>query len=624
MSRYKRKSDRKLVFTEENLEDIKRKITEGCSKRSIAREMGINEATLRKRLKCGTIPKSLGRFRSDIPENMEIELAQQVRDLDSRFYGITKKNLQIAAFKFAQVNNIQHRFNKITKMAGPSWIKGFCHRHNISLRQPEKCTMGRIMGFNKVQVNRFYENLKILYEKRKYIASSVYNMDETGLSTVPNKLPKVLSSKGKKLVGKVASADRGQLVTAVCCMSATGTYIPPAMIFPRKRMKEELFLNAPTGTYKMVSESGFINTELFCQWLVHFKNCTKPSAENPILLILDNHSSHRDLQAIQYCRENHIDLLSLPPHASHKMQPLDVGFFGPLKNSYSRECDKWMTNNPGKVITQIQVAGLFNIAYTTVANIQKAENSFKATGIYPYNPDKFDDLDFAPSLVTDFPTSSNTNENNVTEAMEQNVIINTVLSNNQPNEEISEAELSIPLDITPPPVSNDVMHVTPSLDIINSEIVCEDGVVIPNTLQGVEENYFNQSIPVSDILPLPQIQDKPNRCKSRSQKSEILSSTPFKNELEELVQAKTTKQERKADKMKRKLVVSSSGSGTSRKQQKKKHNDKDEKDVSCPGCGELYSKSQDDWIKCSECNKWWEESCTTYVTGNFVCASCEE
>lgn len=107
--------------------------------------------------------------------------------------------------------------------------------------------------------------------------------------------------------------------------------------------------------------------------------------------------------AIRFCRENNIDMLSLPPHSSHRMQPLDIGFFGPLKNAYSRECDNWMINNPGKVITQMQVAGLFSAAYANVANIEKAQNSFLTAGIYPYNPNKFQDCDFAPSLVTDMP-----------------------------------------------------------------------------------------------------------------------------------------------------------------------------------------------------------------------------
>lgn len=57
-------------------------------------------------------------------------------------------------------------------------------------------------------------------------------MDETGMSTVPNCPPKVIASTGKKAVGKVSS---GELTTAVCAMSAAGNYVPPALIFKRKR-----------------------------------------------------------------------------------------------------------------------------------------------------------------------------------------------------------------------------------------------------------------------------------------------------------------------------------------------------------------------------------------------------
>lgn len=41
MNRYKRKSQRKLVFTDRNVEEIKRKIIEGFGKRSIDEEIGL-------------------------------------------------------------------------------------------------------------------------------------------------------------------------------------------------------------------------------------------------------------------------------------------------------------------------------------------------------------------------------------------------------------------------------------------------------------------------------------------------------------------------------------------------------------------------------------------------------
>jgi hypothetical protein len=164
-------------------------------------------------------------------------------------------------------------------------------------------------------------------------------MDETGMSTVPNKIPRVFAPRGKRSVSKVVSAERRQTVTAVCCMSASGIWVPPCLIFPRKRIRDELFVGAPPGTLKLVAESGYMNTELFLEWLRHFQNFVKATAQDPVILVLDNHISHCSLPAIIFARERQITLLTLPPHASHKLQPLDKAFFGPLKTAFSSEVD---------------------------------------------------------------------------------------------------------------------------------------------------------------------------------------------------------------------------------------------------------------------------------------------
>lgn len=107
------------------------------------------------------------------------------------------------------------------------------------------------------------------------------------------------------------------------------------------------------------------------------------------------------LQAIEFCRSNHIHLLSLPPHSSHKMQPLDRVFFGPLKSKYAAKISHWMLSNPGQPVHISKISPLFAAAYNQVANIDKGVNGFACTGIFPYNPDVFSDDDFAPAEVTD-------------------------------------------------------------------------------------------------------------------------------------------------------------------------------------------------------------------------------
>lgn len=282
-------------------------------------------------------------------------------------------------------------------------MENFARKHQLSLRQPEKTSLARAAGFNRAQVQTFYTNLKQVMIKYKFVGRQIFNMDETGLQTVPNKLPKVYAKKGKKIVGKIVSAERGQTVTAVCCMGATGIFVPPALIFPRKRQKQELIDGSPEDSLLLVSDSGYMNSDLFLLWLQHFIKMVKSSKDTPVLLILDNHSSHLSLAAIELASDNGVVLLSLPSHTSHRMQSLDIGFFGPLKKAYAVACDNWQISNPGRAITQFQVARLFGSAYSKVASVERATKSFESCGIWPFNDHLFTDEDFAPADVTDRP-----------------------------------------------------------------------------------------------------------------------------------------------------------------------------------------------------------------------------
>lgn len=71
MPQYKRKSERRLVFTKELLKTASARIASGESKRKVAKSMGVPESTLQKRLKAGHIPTSLGRFKQVFSKAIE-------------------------------------------------------------------------------------------------------------------------------------------------------------------------------------------------------------------------------------------------------------------------------------------------------------------------------------------------------------------------------------------------------------------------------------------------------------------------------------------------------------------------------------------------------------------------
>ncbi|KAG8223667.1 hypothetical protein J437_LFUL001775 [Ladona fulva] len=147
---------------------------------------------------------------------------------------------------------------------------------------------------------------------------------------------------------------------------------------------------APPGAIPGFHPSGWIQSDLFCKWLKHFATFVKSTLEDPVILILDGHYSHtRNLEVINFARDNHTIMACLPPHSTHRMQPLDVAFMKPFKTYYNQEIQKWLSCNEGRIVTQYEVTKLMGKAYVRAATISNAISGFRATGIYPFDDSIF-------------------------------------------------------------------------------------------------------------------------------------------------------------------------------------------------------------------------------------------
>ncbi len=89
--------------------------------------------------------------------------------------------------------------------------------------------------------------------------------------------------------------------------------------------------------------------ELFLKWLCHFVAFVLGgvSPTNKHLLILDGHGIHMVVQTIQEGKNLGIDLLTLSPYTTHRLQPLDISVLGPFKNYFKAKRASWMANNLG-------------------------------------------------------------------------------------------------------------------------------------------------------------------------------------------------------------------------------------------------------------------------------------
>ncbi|KAJ3655447.1 hypothetical protein Zmor_014578 [Zophobas morio] len=202
---------------------------------------------------------------------------------------------------------------------------------------------------------------------------------------------------------------------------------------------------------------------------------------------MDNHTTHSTLQIYDFCKANGIVLLTIPPHTSHKLQPLDVTFYKSLKTGFNEECNKYLKCHPHQKITPFEVAELFNKAFMRVATPQKAVNGFEHTGIFPYNPDVFSPEDFTPAQI---------------------------YKSHEPD--IREAEESAEI----------IRHSSPELTLMGESIRHSTPEPTSSLVPGTSEH-----LSFTEMLPTPVAKNLGTRKNSKAVHSEIITSTPNKQNL---------------------------------------------------------------------------------------------
>ncbi|XP_018357454.1 PREDICTED: uncharacterized protein LOC108757511 [Trachymyrmex cornetzi] len=351
--------------------------------------------------------------------NRRIFTLQQENDLEDYLkitskmcHGLSYKQTRNLAFQYAETLSVTPDKWKSNKEASIDWLQGFMKRHkSLTIRKPEATSLSRATSFNKTNVKMFFDKLTALMTKYKFPPHLIFNLDETGCSTVTTP-PKVIAQRGTKQVGQVTSAERGNLVTVLFMINASGSSLPPVFIFPRVHYKDIMLVNGPVGALGLANSSGWMNEECFVSALQHFMKYVNPTEENPMLILMDNHCTHVNVSVIEFARKNHIIILTFPPHCSHRLQPLDVAVFAPFKSRYKIVMNEWMLSNPGVTVTIYHVGQFVKEAFLTSFTPHNLTQGFAKTGIYPLNSNIFSNEDFLPSYITDrsLPTESDSQQ----------------------------------------------------------------------------------------------------------------------------------------------------------------------------------------------------------------------
>ncbi|XP_022818636.1 uncharacterized protein LOC111351098 [Spodoptera litura] len=617
MRNYKRKTARGSTSQEVFELAAEEIITNNRKFRDVAAEYDICHVTLYKYVKKKKegITVDVGYKKNRLVFNLDQEkmIADYLVKCSNIYFGLLPDDVKKLAYELAiayKIDNIPESWKRDGK-AGKDWYAGFMKRNaSLSIRSPEATSLSRATSFNRTNVHSFFEKYREVLQRYNISPSRIWNVDETGVTTV-QKPKKVVAQRGSKQVGAVTSAERGTLVTIAAAANAIGNFIPcmNKPIFPRIRYSDLFIQNGPPGCVGLGNSSGWMSEKEFSKFIDHFLKHVKTSEQEPVLLFLDNHHSHVNVEVVTKAKNNHIILLSFPLHCSHNLQPLDVGVYGPFKNYISRQQTNWMVNHPGKTMTIYDLPGIVKEAFPLAFTQNNIINSFKKAGIWPCNEDVFQDCDFAPSFVTDRPdpnTASMGNQGSL-----------------QPGDSsVNPEEVSLNLESS---IQNEILDNMPDIHISISEVIDQLSHV-PSNEPGPSDKHRLSSEPgpsnisaspnkpgpsndpgpsknptekfnIETVRPLPKAPPRVESKRKRSKKSTILTDTPEKLALEEEEKLKSSKKRKTSQteiKNKGKGKGKGKGKSTRRVEVEKVKNhilqdDSEEDTCCCLVCAESYN-----------------------------------
>ena len=310
-------------------------------------------------------------------DNEELELMNWIGQMVDHGFIVTKTDILNKATTMYQTKT------KSSKTVSNGWYDDFRERHpELVKRACSHITQLRIQSQQPERISHFFTTLDTIIKQNNISPDRIYNCDETGINKDENG-NHTLAIKGTTKVQCVVPNDR-RLTTILACVNAIGESIPPLIIHKSNIVKEAYFACIPTKSVSTGSAKGFITKEIFLDWVKnHFnKYC---GSVKPVLLILDNHSTHVDVDVVTKAKELDIIMVALPPHTSHLYQPLDVGVFSPLKHAYHLEMDVLHKTKGFQNITEADYTTALAHAYVISVIDTNIIGGFSGACIYPLN-----------------------------------------------------------------------------------------------------------------------------------------------------------------------------------------------------------------------------------------------
>ncbi|KAK7139236.1 hypothetical protein R3I93_016388 [Phoxinus phoxinus] len=274
------------------------------------------------------------------------------------------------------------------------WWCHFRERHpELSARTPDSLDRQRVFGVTVPRVEALFNILEPMFGEKSWHDRPhlVFNCDETGFGDKQkSRKEKVYAQRGQKHVYRQTVLTR-EHISVHCCASAAGVSIPPMIIYAQCLPSNSYALDGPPNALYAISEKGYMDGPLFVRWIEHFLK--HAPAERPLLLTCDQHETHMSKDVVDLCRGNGVEVVCLPSHTTHALQPLDVSLFGPLKEAFTKLATNMGLVRGDLVLGKKHFSSIIKFAYPKAATVENIKKGFRLTGLFPLNRHALEDSD---------------------------------------------------------------------------------------------------------------------------------------------------------------------------------------------------------------------------------------
>ena len=377
-------------------EDIQKAITSWKSRqfssvRATAIHFQVPAQTLRDRM-AGRKTKAQAREEVQLLSNAEEKtLVRWITRLTSTGFPATPalviETAEEIRYRRVQLASTQNTLPTQLAPIGHEWLYRFLNRYPIL-----KGTYSRQLESMRHQeatyekISQWFSVFRTRFEEQNYELENIYNMDETGFAVGTTQSTRIIVDSSQKSSWKVTPGKQ-EWITAIECVNAAGGALSPMVIFKAKDTNSRWIPeDAPVNWRFSTSNSGWTSNSHGFEWLrtVFEPESRQKSKGKPRLLIADGHASHITANMIALCIENNIDLLILPPHCSHLLQPLDVGVFGPLKKYHAYETDKLHRAGINR-FQRSEWVTLYQTIRPKALSVENIRSGWRGAGLVPFS-----------------------------------------------------------------------------------------------------------------------------------------------------------------------------------------------------------------------------------------------